>query len=49
MVYQVREEYGLNIRSTCSAIRVVALFYYYDTYVNKGDALIAEVQKDFDH
>ena len=48
LVYQAREEFGLNIRSTCSAIRVICSVYYYDTYVIKGDAVIAEVQTNFD-
>ena len=48
LVYHAREEYGLNIRSTCSAIRVSCSVYYYDRYVSKGDAVIAEVQTNFD-
>ena len=48
LVYHAREEYGLNIRSTCSAIRVSCSVYYYDRYVIKGDAVIAEVQTNFD-
>ena len=48
LVYHAREEFGLNIRSTCSAIRVSCSVYYYDTYVSKGDAVIAEVQTNFD-
>ena len=47
LVYHAREEYGLNIRSTCSAIRVSCSVYYYDRYVSKGDAVIAEVQTYF--
>jgi hypothetical protein len=48
LVYHAREEFGLNIRSTCSAIRVSCSVYYYDRYVSKGDAVIAEVQTNFD-
>ena len=48
LVYHAREEFGLNIRSTCSAIRVSCSVYYSDRYVSKGDAVIAEVQTNFD-
>ena len=48
LVYYAREELGLNIRLTCSAIRVSCSVYYYDRYVSKGDAVIAEVQTNFD-
>jgi len=49
LVYHAREEFGLNIRSTCSAIRVSCSIYCHDTYVSKSDAVIEEVQTDFDH
>ena len=49
LVYHARDEYGLNISSICSAIRVSCSIYCHDTYVSTGDAVIAEVQTDFDH
>ena len=48
LIYHLREEFGMNIRSTCSAIRVSCSVYYYDRYVIKGDTVIAEVQTNFD-